>query len=147
MKVEINMDPKIKEPKIVIHTNEMTEEIFKLSKNLSQKGTNTITAYLDNNIYILDMKEIESFYTEQSKVYIRTVKQDKYFVKYRMYELEDMLEYTQFIRISNSEIINFNEIKKADISIIGTIVLMFKSNNRAYVSRRNIAKIKKYLNI
>ena len=64
-----------------------------------------------------------------------------------MYELEETLKNTSFIRISNSEIINFNEVENLDLGIIGTIIVNFKSGNKAYVSRRNVAKIKKYLNI
>lgn len=147
MKVEVNVNKDTKEPKIVIYANEITEEISKLINELSEYSTNNIVGFLDNKVYLLDKMKIESFYTEGNKVYVRTITQEKYIVKYRIYELEDILQNTSFIRISNSEIANFNEVVSLDLSIIGTIMLKFKSGNTTYVSRRNITKIKKYLNI
>jgi DNA-binding LytR/AlgR family response regulator len=147
VKVEVNVNKDTKEPKIVIYANEITEEISKLINELSEYSTNNIVGFLDNKVYLLDKMKIESFYTEGNKVYVRTITQEKYIVKYRIYELEDILQNTSFIRISNSEIANFNEVVSLDLSIIGTIMLKFKSGNTTYVSRRNITKIKKYLNI
>lgn len=147
MKVEININPEIEETKIVIHAKEITNEVTKLANSLTEENTDTIIGFLDDKVYILDKKEIESFYTEDNKIFARTKDQKKYYIKYRMYELEETLKNTSFIRISNSEIINFNEVENLDLGIIGTIIVNFKSGNKAYVSRRNVAKIKKYLNI
>ena len=58
-----------------------------------------------------------------------------------------ILDKKAFIRISNSEIINFNKVKNIDFKIIGTIILNFKSGNKAYASRRYIPKIKEFLEI
>ena len=38
-----------------------------------------------------------------------------------------------------------NEVKNIDFKIIGTIILNFKSGNKAYASRRYIPKIKEFL--
>lgn len=147
MKVEININPEIEETKIVIHAKEITNEVTKLANSLTEENINTIIGFLDDKVYILDKKDIESFYTEDNKIFARNKDQKKYYIKYRMYELEESLKNTSFIRISNSEIINFNEVRNLDLGIIGTIIVNFKSGNTAYVSRRNVAKIKKYLNI
>jgi len=147
LKVEININPEIEETKIVIHAKEITNEVTKLANSLTEENINTIIGFLDDKVYILDKKDIESFYTEDNKIFARNKDQKKYYIKYRMYELEESLKNTSFIRISNSEIINFNEVRNLDLGIIGTIIVNFKSGNTAYVSRRNVAKIKKYLNI
>lgn len=40
-----------------------------------------------------------------------------------------------------------NEVKNIDFKIIGTIILNFKSDNKAYASRRYIPKIKEFFEI
>ena len=64
-----------------------------------------------------------------------------------MFELEELLSDTSFVRISNSEIVNFNKVDCLDVQGRITIVLKFKSGEITYVSRRYIRKIKEYLNI
>ena len=63
LKVEININPEIEETKIVIHAKEITNEVTKLANSLTEENTNTIIGFLDDKVYILDKKEIESFYT------------------------------------------------------------------------------------
>ena len=51
------------------------------------------------------------------------------------------------MRISHSEIINFNKIENIDFKTMGTLVINFKSGNKTYASRRYIPKIKGFLEI
>ena len=67
-------------------------------------------------------------------------------VKNNFYELENVLS-EKFVRISNSEIVNFSKVQSLDFKIIGTIVLKFYTDRYTYVSRRYVKKIKEYLNI
>ena len=100
---------------------------------------------MNEEIYLLEQEKIETFYTQQGKVYTR-VEGKEYQVKKRIYELEEILpEY--FVRISNSEIANFKKIEKLDMSISGTICLNFKNGEQTYVSRRYMKNIKNYLKI
>ena len=56
-----------------------------------------------------------------------------------------MLNKKSFIRISNSEIINFDKVENIDFKILGTLIINFKSGNKAYASRRYIPKLKEFL--
>ena len=71
----------------------------------------------------------------------------EYISKSKLYELEEQIKEPSFIRISNSEIINFDKVENLDLNITGTIKLNFKSGYITYASRRNIKKIKEYLKI
>jgi len=64
-----------------------------------------------------------------------------------LYELNEALDKKQFLRISNSEIVNVKKIRDIDLSIIGRICIRFEDNTQTYVSRRYIPKIKKHLGI
>ena len=63
------------------------------------------------------------------------------------YELEEMFEGTPFIRISNSEIVNFKYVESLDMSMSGTISIKLKTGGNSFVSRRYVNKIKEYLGL
>ena len=147
MKIEFEIDKNIDETKVVIYAKEMNEEVKKIINKLeNNNNSDSIMGLLDDRNYILDLKDIESFFTEDSKVFARKDGK-KYRVKKRIFELEELLYNTSFVRISNSEIVNFNKVDSLDIQGRITIILKFKSGEITYVSRRYISKIKKYLNI
>ena len=146
MKVEVKVDPNYTETKIEIYTNKISEEISNLVKQLEFKPDNKIIVWKDGKIYILELKEIETIYSNQGKVYIRTDK-NEYISKSKLYELEELIKEPSFIRISNSEIINFDNVENLDLNMTGTIKLNFKSGYITYASRRNIKKIKEYLKL
>ena len=146
MKVEIKLEPEILETCVEIHTKEISQEITDLMKKLQNNIENRIVAWLNEKVYILEAKEIESIYSNQGKVYIRK-DSIEYITKNKLYELEEKINEKSFIRISNSEIINFDKVENLDLSINGTIQIKFKSGYITYASRRNIKKIKEYLKI
>ncbi|MBR0491435.1 MAG: LytTR family transcriptional regulator [Clostridia bacterium] len=147
MKIEFKIDKNIDETKVVIYAKEMNEEVKNIMNKLeSNNNSESIMGLIDDMNYILDLNDIESFFTEDYKVFARKDGK-KYRVKKRIYELEDFLSNTTFVRISNSEIVNFNKVDSLEIQGRITIILKFKSGEITYVSRRYISKIKKYLNI
>lgn len=146
MKVEVELDPNCTEIIVKIHTKEMNNETLELMKNLEAKESSKIIAYFKEKAYILELKDIETIYSNQGKVYVRE-NNNEYVSKNKLYELEESIKESSFIRISNSEIINFNRVENLDLSISGTIKIKFKSGYITYASRRNIKKIKEYLKI
>lgn len=146
MNIEVKEDKKYNEPKIVIYTDKINEEISNLIEEIAYINHKTLKAYKDKEMYILNQKEIETIFIENSKVYAK-YNNKVYVIKKRLYELEELLDRKIFERISNSEIANFNLVESIDFKIIGTLVLNFKSGNKSYVSRRYIPKIKKFLEL
>ena len=63
----------------------------------------------------------------------------------KLYELEEALDKNDFIKISNSCIVNINQVECFDISILGTIVVKLKDDTKENVSKRNIKKVKQML--
>lgn len=57
------------------------------------------------------------------KVGISITLQGEYAIRYRLYELEEVLDKKQFLRISNSEIVNVKKIRDIDLSITGRICM------------------------
>lgn len=146
MKIELSIDTTCEEPKILIITNEVTEEISEIMRILSPDSLDRVSAYTHRGVKVVDIENIVRIYTENKKVFLQTASGVAE-VKLRLYELEEKLNPKQFVRISNSEIVNINEITNMDISKTGTIGVTLSGNIHTYASRRYVSKIKKQLGL
>lgn len=149
MKVGINIDRSVEEVEVLITAQEQSRTVNALYGHIvefDKKSLETLTAYRDDIAKIVNVTDVFRIYTGNQKVYIQT-HQGEYAIRYRLYELEADLDKKQFLRISNSEIVNIKKIRDIDLSIIGRICIRFEDNTQTYVSRRYIPKIKKSLGI
>ena len=105
-----------------------------------------LIGFLDEKIKILKPAKIYRIYTEDSRVFAESL-EEKYLVKKRIYQLEEMLKAKNFVRISNSELINLNLVDSFDLSYSGTISVTMKNKSKTFVSRRYVKKIKTTLGI
>lgn len=144
--MDIAIKSELKEPYVVVYTNEITEEIQHIVQRLSNTQNKILTGIKDEKIFLLENDEIYCFYSENKKIYAKTDKGNLW-VKQKLYQLEEMFEGTSFVRISNSCIVNVNKIKNLEISFSGAIDIVFKNGEKEFVSRRYVSKIKKYLGI
>ena len=101
--------------------------------------------YRNTERYFVEYGNIESIYSQDGKVLIKTKDGKEYQSRSRIYELENALPQESFLRISNSEIVNFDNVDRLNLKMSGTILIIFKSGNESYSSRRYIKKIKEFL--
>ena len=146
MQVEIKIDPSQPEPKVVITAASMTEEVNRIVRRLSEEIPQVISGTRDGKLEVLEPEELIRIYAASGKVFAVTGK-GEYTLRLRLYELEERLSPHQFVRISNSEIINLCEAESFDLSIAGTICVQMKNGETTYVSRRYVSKIKKILGL
>lgn len=146
MKVEISIDPTYQEPKVIILTDKVTDDIEHLMQSITAVAESTLPVFSHKGVELIDSKEIVRIYTEQKKVFVQTIN-GVYTVRFRLYELEEKLNPHMFIRISNAEMVNRHMIKRMDISKTGTIGVELKNGIKTYASRRYVSKIKKLLGI
>jgi DNA-binding LytR/AlgR family response regulator len=95
---------------------------------------------------MLETQAVMSIRTEGGKI-IALCDDGTYILKNRLYEIENKPPSKYFVRISNSEIVNFQKVKSLDLSLTGTITLKFKNGDKTYVSRRYVEKIKRHLGL
>ncbi|MFD3450364.1 LytTR family DNA-binding domain-containing protein [Microbacteriaceae bacterium 4G12] len=146
MKFEVSIDPSYEEPKIIILTDKMTDEISDIMKRLSETYMDSLAVFSDSGVEIVECKDIVRIYAEKQKVFLQT-DAGIYIVRSRLYELEEKLDNRFFVRISNSEIVNMKMITNMDISMTGTIGVLLTGNIKTYASRRYVSKIKKLFGI
>lgn len=146
MQVEIKLDNSCSEPKAIIITDKITDEINRTANLLSGAAPQLITGFSDDMAEIIEPAEIIRVYCSVGKVFLVTSKKE-YTIRSRLYELEERLDKTNFVRISNSEIINIKKVLRFDLSITGTILCLLENKTTSYVSRRYVSKIKQVLGI
>ncbi len=146
IKINTNISSEFEETSITINAPELTPEIQNLINYISETNTtpNQIIANKDNQIYFIDLEKVICFFSKDKYNYVR-INDGTYKIKYKLYELEKMLKAKDFIRISNSCIINIKQVKCFDTSILGTVLVKLKDNTQETVSKRNIAQIMKML--
>lgn len=146
MQIEVKIDSTCPEPKVIIQTDRMTEEIEAVLKKLTEASPQIISGFRGDVLEILEPAEVIRIYANAGKVFAVTPK-GEYVLKLRLYELEERLDKSTFVRISNSEIINLKKVKGFDLSFTGTICVKLSNDTITYVSRRYVAKIKQVLGV
>ncbi len=146
MQIEIKIDSSCTEPRVIIMTAAVTEDISHILKRLSEDAPWIISGSRNGKIEVLEEADIIRIYANAGKVFAVTEK-GEYTLRQRLYELEERLHAAQFVRISNSEMINIKKVRHFDLDFTGTICVRFSDGTTAYVSRRYVPKIKKILGI
>lgn len=146
MEIEIKVDEKYETTKIMILTNQITEEVNDIIKKISTAPLRSIAGYANGALTLIDQKDILRAYASDQKVFVQTA-EEEYLVKLRLYELEERLDASVFVRISKSEIINLTKVKQFDLSFSGTICVEMQHGIVTYVSRRYVSALKKTVGI
>lgn len=146
MQLEVKIDSSYIEPKVIILTASMTEDVNIILNKLSDQTPQIISGSKDNKIEVIELEDLIRIYASSGKVFAVTHK-GEYALRLRLYEIEERLPPHQFVRISNSEIINLKNVNNFDLSFTGTICVKLANGTITYVSRRYVSKLKKILGI
>ncbi len=146
MQIEVKTDESCKEPKVIILTAQMTEEVQDIIRRLSEDTAKMLVGFREEKAWILQQDSILRAYAASGKVCV-AMPEGEYTVRLRLYELEERLDKSCFVRISNSEIINLRRVKEFDLSFTGTIGVTLEDGTTTWVSRRYVTKIKKALGL
>lgn len=126
---------------IVVNTSKFTKEVGEIIETLQQitSRIDSIIGKKGNEISVINIDEIICFYSSEQNNYCKTDK-GEFVIKQKLYELEESLPKNDFIRISNSTIINIKFVKCFDVSMIGNILVKFKDGTSEYVSKRRVSR-------
>lgn len=142
MKFRLIID-KEKEEEVVatVHArSQLTDQI----EALISKHTDRIPGYIEDEIKMLSVSEIECVTVLDGKTFAIDSKNRWYRLKQRLYELESMLP-AIFIRINKSTLANENALDRFTVTISGSVDAVFKCGYKEYVSRRCFAQIRRRL--
>lgn len=146
MEVEIRLEPGRAEPKVVILTGELSGAVSDLARRLGTGEARFLPGWRTGEVLLLDPGDIRRIWAEGQGVLART-EGDTLTLRLRLYELEERLAGTAFLRISHGEIVNFDHVKSLDLSMAGVLSLRLDNGDAAFVSRRYMGRIKAFLGI
>ena len=146
MKIEVQLDAHYSEVTVRILTDRMSREVQELMDRITLSTTDLLLGFQKEEAVPLSLEEIIRVYTSAGKVYAVT-EEGEYQLRYRLYEVEERVNSKYFVRISQSEIVNLRKVKRFDLSLTGTIGVLFSDGSFSYVSRRFVSKIKQCLEI
>ena len=144
MKIDIDINKRYEEIQVILRSNEMNDETIEILEKLKTTKNKYILGKSDKKVYIVGIKDIYFFYSENQKVFVET-EDFRYEVDERLYEIEENFKNTSFIRVSKFSIVNLKKVKNIDMSFSGNLTINFINGKKESISRRYISKIKDYL--
>lgn len=146
MKIRLKIHPEYEETEIHVCCREKNAQALEVFQTVKSVFDTKIMAYADGYVVPVDSHDIIRIFAQNQRVYAVTPL-GEYRLHERLYELEEKLDKSRFLRISNSEIVNLKKIERLDTNLTGTVKMYLQKNTETYVSRRYVSKIKKALGI
>ena len=131
-------------PEVVTATvHQRTPLIDEIERLVVQSGlSDQIPGYVEDEILMLRVEEIECFVVEGEKTYAMYSDRKRYQVRRRLYELEKDLP-AGFERISKSALANWKAVARFKVQLSGAVDAVFKSGYVECISRRCFAELKR----
>ena len=145
--VRIELDPACHVPEVVIRTEERTafiDDIISAIERCASDACPKITAYRGDVLCRLSQREVFRVYTQARRLIVSTRSGD-YEARCPLRELEEKLDAETFVRISRFEIVNIDRIASFDLSVSGTIKVIFEDGSSTWVARRYVRAIEQKL--
>lgn len=147
MKIRIELEEGLAEDEVVIRCQALSDEIRQIQNVIGEISTSrqSFALYKGDAEYYVALEDILFFETESNGVNAHT-RDDVYQVKYRLYELEEILP-VHFLRISKSTIINVKEVYSLRKSSLSTtsVAAFSGSHKQVFVSRHYVRQLKEKL--
>jgi len=147
VKINLRIDDNIEEDVVDFKIRKLDDKIKKAIDYLESEEQKGLIGYKLDEIVLIKPDEIVLIYTEGKKIYTRIANGEVYMLKERLYELEENLQQSGFIRIANSSIANGKMIRKLKMEHDGSLCVVFKDGSSEFASRRSVKNIKEYLGI
>lgn len=142
MKVNFIQNSKLEDNHLILQANQKNDLIETIIYDI-ESNIYTIECSIDDHKMLTPMHSFIRFMSADKKIFGYT--QDKELtIKYRLYQLEELLP-SQFVRISNTEIINIHAVSNLELTHTGIILIHFKNGEQTSSSRRYLKKIKEKL--
>ena len=146
IKIKIEIEDNLTENEIVIHCNQIDENIKQIQEAIVSisRTQEKFILFKEETEYYVSLNKILFFETQENVVYAHTRK-DVYQTKLRLYELENLLP-DNFMRISKSAILNLNHVFSITRNITASSEVQFEGTHKQiYISRNYYKSMKSRL--
>lgn len=145
VKISINIDPKLNDTEIIINCSSLTPETESIVAAL-RMADNQITVVKNGETHILDISKIAYIETVDRKTFVYT-ENDCYESKLKLYEMNEMLFGSNFLRISKSCIVRLKYIRSLKAELDRRIRITLENGEQLIVSRQYADELKKRLGV
>ena len=143
MRVEIEQDARLKVPEITIRCPAIDEDILRIVAMLRVQEQK-ITGILDGDYHLLDAKAILYFESVDKRTFCYT-QEAVYECPLRLYEIEELLSNTSFVRISKACILNIDHLDSVKVLINGRLEARLLNGEKLIINRHYVSAFKKKL--
>lgn len=145
MKIEIDIDEKYQEMKVIIQAPQLTQDIEKMV-SLMRMINMQIGVKYEDEMHLLDTDEILYIETVDRRTFVYT--EDKiYESELKLYEMEEKLLERDFLRISKQSIVNLRKIKSLKAEINRKIRVTLENGEQIVVSRMYSDELRRKLGL
>jgi DNA-binding LytR/AlgR family response regulator len=145
MKITIDKNEAYKEPEVIIRCAVVDKEIQEIVSTVSVIGRN-LAGEIDGETFFIPLSEILYFESVEGSIFFYTDK-TVYKSQSRLYNLEDGLRDTYFVRVSKTAIVNLKKLKsikrEKNSRLLGTLA----NGEKIMISRGYVAEIRKKLGV
>lgn len=145
MKITIETPLPGQEDEVILRCAHLDDRVLALLRTLKNETTK-LTAYSGGSITILEPKQVYYFESVDNKVFAYCEKQ-VYELRKKLYELEDDLAGTDFLRISKSTIVDLSKITNLSAAFNGRLEAKLKNGEKIIISRQYVPALKQKLGL
>ncbi len=140
-KLKFVKDETANEIEVIIKAKEQTEEVDKILELL---GSDKLSCELLSDNQLIDMNDIIILSKSGRFISVKTTN-GEYVLSEPLYQVEEKLDPTWFVKISQSEIVNLKYVKQWSFEGGGVIKIEMVNGIRSYTSRRYTKNIREIL--
>ncbi len=146
MKINLQFDERLGVDEIVLTVSPENDNAQSIIQSLESKSTNSVAGKIGEKIYLVNLKNIELFYSYDGSVMF-LANGTEYMVNNKLFELENKYENKNFMRISKSSIVNIEKVDYLSPIFNKKLIFKMESGRQEYSSRTYYSDIKKRLGV
>ncbi len=146
--INFEIDDKYEVPQVIIKTDkksELIDDLIRAIERVENKEGSKIAVYEGDTTVLVEPESIIRLYTENRRIVVKC-ESGVYGSRLTLKEYEEILDRDIFVRISRFEIVNLKKVFSFDLSMAGTIKVMFGDGTETWVARRYVKTIQEKLN-
>ena len=144
MKIIIEEPPDGEEEQVIFRCRQMTPEIIRIVALL--KAQDALIAYDESEIHRIRPSAVYYVEVVDNKTFLYC-KEKVFESKQKLYEIEEALTNSDFLRISKSVIVNLSKIKSLSPALSGRFEAALDNGEKVIISRQYVGDLKKRLGI
>lgn len=145
MKIRIETPPDGEEDEIIIRCRKLDNRILSVIQAYNG-DSKELYGYKGNTAELLSCDDIFYFESVDSKVYAYG-KSEVYEVKHKLYEIEELYQFSNLLRCSKSMILNISKIKCVTPHFNGRMEAHLKNGEKIIISRQYVSELKQKMGV